>query len=120
MAQPSSSLVTLGVEGGSQLRILARGPDADAALRAIEDAIEQGLGEGPEAEHVIETYAWTPVSAGKVIAGVAASPGLAIGRLHQFKRTRIVVADATPHDRAAEQQHLQQAIEVARIQLDQV
>ena len=119
-AKALASLLKLGVEGDSQLRILARGPDAAAALRAIEDAIEQGLGEGPEVEQIVETYAWTPVSAGKVIAGVAASPGLAIGRLHQFKRTQIVVSDATPHDRAAERQHLQQAIAVARTQLDQV
>jgi multiphosphoryl transfer protein len=119
-AKALASLLKLGVEGGSQIRILARGPDAAAALRAIEDAIQQGLGEGPEAEQVVETYAWTPVSAGKVIAGVAASPGLAVGRLHQFKRTRIIVTDTTPHDRGAEEQHLQQAIEVARTQLDQV
>jgi phosphoenolpyruvate-protein phosphotransferase len=119
-AKALASLLKLGIEGGSQVRILARGPDAEAALRAIEAAIEEGLGEGPEAQQVVETYAWTPVSAGKVIAGVAASPGLAIGRLHQFKRTRIVVADTTPASRAAEQQRLQQAIEVARSQLDQV
>jgi multiphosphoryl transfer protein len=119
-AKALASLLKLGVEGGSALRILAYGPDADAALRAIEVAIEEGLGEGTEAERVVETYAWTPVSAGKVIAGVAASPGLAIGRLHQFRRTRIVVTDTTPHDRSAEQQHLQQAIELARTQLDQI
>src|SRR5918912_273597 len=115
-----ASLLKLGVEGGSPIRILVRGADEDEALRALRQAVEDGLGETAETETLVETYAWTPVSAGKVIAGVAASPGLAIGPLHQFRTTRIVVTDTTPHDRAAEQQHVQQAIETARQQLDKV
>src|SRR6266566_2786251 len=115
-----ASLLKLGVEGGSPIRILVQGPDQDDALRALREAVEAGLGEGTEAERLTETYAWTPVSADKVITGVAASPGLAIGPLHQFKHTRVVVTDNTPHDRAAEKQLLQQAVEAARQQLDQV
>jgi multiphosphoryl transfer protein len=115
-----ASLLKLGVEGGSPIRILVRGADEDEALRALRQAVEDGLGETAETEVLVETYAWTPVSANKVIAGVAASPGLAIGPLHQFKATRIVVTDTTPHDRAAEQQHVQQAVETARQQLDKV
>jgi phosphocarrier protein FPr len=115
-----ASLLKLGVEGGSPIRILVRGADEDEALRALRQAVEDGLGETAETEALVETYAWTPVSANKVIAGVSASPGLAIGPLHQFKTTRIVVTDTTPHDRAAEQQHVQQAVETARQQLDKV
>jgi phosphocarrier protein FPr len=115
-----ASLLKLGVEGGRQIRILAHGPDADEALQALREAVEGGLGEAEEPAGLTETYAWTPVSAGRVIAGVAASPGLAIGALYQFKHARIVVTDATPQDRTAELQHLQQALETAREQLDQV
>jgi multiphosphoryl transfer protein len=115
-----ASLLKLGVEGGSPIRILARGVDQDAALNAVRQAVEDGLGEGAEPAALAETYAWTPMSAARLITGVAASPGLAIGPLHQFKRTQMVVSDATPHDRAAEQQRLQQAVEAAHQQLDQV
>jgi phosphocarrier protein FPr len=59
-----ASLLKLGVEGGSPLRILARGADEEEALRALRQAVEDGLGETAETETLVETYAWTPVSAG--------------------------------------------------------
>ncbi len=40
-----ASLLKLGVPGGGTLRILAAGPDADAALAALREAVEGGLGE---------------------------------------------------------------------------
>ena len=115
-----ASLLKLGVEGGQTIRILVRGADQAAALEALRQAVEDGLGEEAEIETLTETYAWTPTSAARVIAGVAASPGLAIGQLHQLKPTQIVVSDSVPQDRTAERQRLQQAIETAREQLDQV
>jgi phosphocarrier protein FPr len=44
-----ASLLRLGVESGNTIRIIARGPDEDAALQALREAVESGLGEG-EAE----------------------------------------------------------------------
>src|SRR6266545_4638911 len=114
-----ASLLKLGVEGGSTIRILAQGPDADAALQALQEAVEAGLGEEEEVERIAETPTWTPVSAGRVIAGVAASPGLAIGPLYQYKHTHIVVND-TPQDVDTANKQLQQALEVAREQLQDI
>ena len=45
-AKSMISLLTLGVESGSQIRILVEGDDEDAALLALETAVANGLGEG--------------------------------------------------------------------------
>lgn len=39
-------LLTAGVIAGHRIRISAEGDDAEAALRALRDAVESGLGEG--------------------------------------------------------------------------
>ena len=43
-----ASLLKLGAEGGTQLQILAHGPDADAALAALKEAVASGLGDEEE------------------------------------------------------------------------
>src|SRR5512136_149270 len=40
------SLLTLGVKKGSAIRVEAEGADREAALRALAEAVEAGLGEG--------------------------------------------------------------------------
>ena len=114
-----ASLLTLGVEGGKVIRVMAQGPDDTAALQALKGAVESGLGEEEEAPGVAEA---TPVSEWKaepgqaVVHGVPASPGLAIGSLRFLKRSKYVV-EATAKDPDAEKAHLKEAIAAARIQL---
>ncbi|MEW5928484.1 MAG: phosphoenolpyruvate--protein phosphotransferase [Gemmatimonadota bacterium] len=112
-----ASLLKLGVPGGETLRILAAGPDADAALEALREAVEGGLGEEEAHAAPVRGLAWTPVSEGRAVIGVAASPGLAIGPLFQFQPTRIVVTDEPGGDPAAERRRLAEAVETAREQL---
>jgi phosphocarrier protein FPr len=115
-----ASLLKLGAEGGTSIRILARGDDADAALKALREAIEQGLGEEPEEQQDdLAALIWKPERAMHAIAGVAAAPGLAIGTLHTFQASHIVVRD-NPQDTQSERQHLQHALATAREQLDDV
>ena len=114
-----ASLLKLGVEGGATIRILAAGDDAAAALAALREAVEQGLGD--EAEH--ETSAepaptWMARKDLHVIHGVSASPGLAIGPLFRVQAARIVVSDRPGVDPEAESRALDGAIESAREQLD--
>ncbi|MCW5881770.1 MAG: phosphoenolpyruvate--protein phosphotransferase, partial [Anaerolineae bacterium] len=114
-----ASLLKLGVEGGSVVRVMAQGPDEAAALQALREAVESGLGEEEEAEAAAPavTYEWEAEPGGNVVPGIPASPGLAIGPLRYLKRTKIVV-EATAKDPAAEKSQLRQAIEAARAQLN--
>lgn len=119
-AKALASLLKLGVEGGETIRIFAAGPDADAALDALREAVEGGLGEGEDvaAEAPEEdAVAWEPVSEGHAIPGVPASPGLAIGPVYQFQDTRIEVADRPVGMPPEERRRLKRAIEAAREQL---
>ncbi len=114
-----ASLLKLGAEGGSVVRVMAQGPDEAAALQALKEAVESGLGEEEEeaAPAPAVTYEWEAEPGGNVVPGIAASPGLAIGPLRYVKRTKIVVA-ATAKDPQAEKTELKQAIEAARAQLN--
>jgi phosphocarrier protein FPr len=109
------SLLKLGADKHASLRIMARGSDEDAALKALVTAVEQGLED--EAEAGVATAAGPArVFEARSIPGVAASPGLAIGPLRRFRREKIVVA-ATASDAAQEQTRLSQAIVTAKLQL---
>lgn len=120
-AKAMASLLKLGVEGGETIRIIASGADATAALEALKEAIESGLGETKEKEAPPRAFsAWQPVSAGRSIIGVSASPGIAIGRLFQFQAARIVVTDHAATDSQAEKLKFEQALETAREQLSEL
>jgi phosphoenolpyruvate-protein phosphotransferase len=110
------ALLNLGIESGATIRVMAEGPDAEAALAALREAIAAGLGEEEEAAPaaVLEqpAIAWQ----GHSILGVAASPGLALGPLWRYQRGKIVVA-ATARDPAAELSRLDRAIEAAKREL---
>lgn len=112
-----ASLLKLGVEGGETVRLIASGPEAEAALQALREAVEGGLGETKEKEAPAAAPAWQPESGGRAIQGVSASPGIAIGRLFQFRATQIVVADRPAADSQAEKLQLEQSLETAREQL---
>jgi phosphocarrier protein FPr len=114
-----SSLLRLGAEGGSTLRIFAAGPDAAAALAALRAAVESGLGDEDEKPTRADVRAWVPESSGRAVSGVAASPGVAIGPLHHFQASHIVVRD-TAGETDTEWEKLRAAIDTARVQLDDV
>ncbi|EYF05950.1 phosphoenolpyruvate--protein phosphotransferase [Chondromyces apiculatus] len=116
-----ASLLTLGVEAGARFHVLASGPDADAALRALRVAIEEGLGEhdAPPNEHAQPAPSHpTPALpfVGDVRLGVAASPGIAIALLHRLHRTAVAIGEATGNP-AEEQAQLDAALDAARAQI---
>jgi phosphocarrier protein FPr len=114
------SLLKLGVEGGGAIRIMAQGPDTHAALQALQEAVESGLGDEEEAAPTEQmAHGWRPSDAVKIIPGVSASPGLAIGQIRQFSHHKIVVA-VTAKDPVAEELKLHQAIAGAQAALDQL
>jgi phosphocarrier protein FPr len=116
------SLLQLGAESGAAIRVSAEGPDATDALKALQTAIESGLGDEPE-EHPASASAgeaaWTPQSAIFTIPGVTASGGLAIGPLRQYRQRAIVVEDQ-PGDPTIEGNRFQQALDAAHGELDRL
>lgn len=116
-----ASLLRLGAGSGAQIEIAASGPDEDAALQALREGVESGLGDEEEttasAGAAMTDYVWTPASDGRAIPGIAASPGLAIGPVHQLKQSEIVV-EKIARDPEAEELRLRRAIETAKVQLD--
>jgi phosphocarrier protein FPr len=119
-AKAMASLLKLGAEGGATLRLEATGPDAAAALRALKDAVDRGLGDQDAAPVAVqEAPLWVPTPGGRAIGGVGASPGLAIGPLHHFTAAHLVVEDAAA-DPATERRRLAEALQTARAQLQDV
>lgn len=126
------SVLTLGVEEGSQIRLSADGPDADEALQTLKTAIEAGLGDNL-AEKPAEKSSPTPngapaispkpvlerVGPDKVVRGIPASGGIAIGPLHHLKRADINI-EAASGDPASEQKRLTAAIAHASRELEAV
>jgi phosphocarrier protein FPr len=113
------SLLKLGVEGGSTIRIMAQGADEDLALKALKAAVEAGLEEEEAPEETARAGGTTLILETAAIPGISASPGLAIGPLYQFKRGKIIV-EATARDADAEVTHLHQAIATAKAQLQEL
>jgi phosphoenolpyruvate-protein phosphotransferase len=118
------SLLQPGVEGGSTLRIMAQGMDASKALSALKAAVESGLGEeeGPQTVRPavqVPQAAWTPAEVGRMVPGISASPGLAIGPVQHYQHQKIVV-EAHARDPKVEKNRLQQAVASALAELDQL
>jgi multiphosphoryl transfer protein len=115
-----AAILKLGTPGGQSIRIIASGPDAEAALKALKEAVDSGLGDVEETrEAITEADKWVPVSGGHALTGVSASPGIAIGPVYQFQTTHIVIEDK-PGDPEAEKLALKRAIATANEQITDI
>lgn len=123
------SMLTLGVESGSEICIVVDGEDENDALAALETAVRQGLGESEHIEQAAseaktaaaengreQPAAPPPPVADGVIRGIAAAPGIAIGPIFQFQHAEIEVEE-TFAGASEEETRLNSAIEQARGQL---
>ena len=79
------AMLALGAAHGAALEASATGPDAAAALDALTAFAAERFGDADVAASV------APVSTGP--GGVCASPGLAIGRIHQLRLPDIAVPE---------------------------
>lgn len=115
-----ASLLKLGVESGGVIRVMAQGPDEFEALAALKAAVESGLGEEEEpSAETLPAYEWEVEPDQAFVPGIPASPGLAIGPLRFYKRSKFVV-EATAKDPGVEKNHLREAIAAARVQLNEL
>ncbi|SFN88029.1 phosphocarrier protein FPr [Cohaesibacter marisflavi] len=114
-------LLKLGIDNGATIRISADGPDAEKALEAIFNAFAEGLEDEDEAaaEAAADHSGSTEVSTyeGAAIAGISASPGIALGPICQLKRGRIVVSEKAEGSSDEESARLDQALATAKAEL---
>ncbi|XHR29669.1 MAG: phosphoenolpyruvate--protein phosphotransferase [Chthoniobacteraceae bacterium] len=115
-----ASLLKLGIDGGSTLRIVASGVDAEAALTALKAAVESGLGEAEEVKIHVDEVLWSPASElSPRVSGISASPGIAIGPLFHLQTSRIIVEDALQTQEDAETE-IRDALQTAHDQLTDI
>lgn len=119
------SLLTLAARRGATIRIEAQGPDEAAALAALSAAVHAGLGEGTGEGDAQAAFALSvPAASGPVsddprlLRGVAASPGLAVGPVHHVRAPQSVIApDAVAGSPTQERARLKDALAAARTEL---
>lgn len=113
------ALLKLGAEHKSVLRIMARGADESAAVKALVQAVRDGLEDEEEQQHEVVHCTHSLQFATPAIAGIAGSSGIVIAPLYHFRHEKLVVA-VTASDPAHEKMLLQQAIANALAQLQQL
>ncbi len=127
------SMLTLGVERGSQITVVVDGVDEEAAHMALRAAVASGLGEGehlgseaaapasaaPAKSAPSETREAAAPAADGLIQGVPASPGVAVGPAYLFRQTELQI-DETFGGGEAERGRLGRALAAAREQLDEL
>lgn len=121
------SVMGLSIGKNARVQIVATGEDAQEAMTELAEAIRTGLGEEgavPVAvpASVAHLDAQDPPPRPRstdpnMILGVAASPGVAVGRTHRLARQQITVAEVggTPRE---EQRKLDQAIGQAMLEIE--
>ncbi|GAB4273817.1 MAG: phosphoenolpyruvate--protein phosphotransferase [Candidatus Promineifilaceae bacterium] len=120
------SMLTLGVETGSEIRILVDGADEEEALDALVTAVRSGLGESEQIANNNQQQPTTqnqkPVTntqqpiTNNQIQGIAAAPGIVYGPVHHLQTAQLTIEE-TFAGSSEEQNRLQTAIEQARAQL---
>lgn len=114
------ALLQLGVPSGAVIRVIAQGPDQDAAhttLKAVlYEAFVAPVAALP-ATSATATLNWTPRTVGAKFSGVSASPGLTDGPIWQYDRRAIVVADQ-PSNPMLEGSRFDSALLASQAELD--
>jgi multiphosphoryl transfer protein len=120
------ALLQLGIKPGQLLHVSARGPDAGAALDAIRRTIvalvpeEQAQARAAEqAAKAAAASGWVARSSPVAIAGVGASPGLAIGAVRQHRPKRLE-PDDTPRGREEDGALLDAALDAISAELEEL
>ncbi len=125
------SLMSLEVGHGDEVQVEAIGPDADAAVAALSQAIRDGLGESVErAPHTSAPQTKSKIDStlprsketnpgARFLKGVTASPGRAVGRIFQLKSQEIVIREKGESE-AKETERLQHSLCEAKFQLETI
>ena len=118
------AIMGLSTKQGEIVTVKATGPDADKAVAALTSLITEGCGEKPgEAPQPAATTAAAPARAvsadANEIPGVPASPGLAIGRIFQYRHD-VVEVDQKGGASADERRKFDRALAEASTQIEEL
>lgn len=97
-ARSPVGLMSLGLRHGDGATLAAAGPDAAAALEALAELIEGGMGEGAPVRKAVAAPAAEVAPAKRAgvaqLKGVMASPGLAVGKAVRLFVEELAVVEA--------------------------
>ena len=114
------AIMGLATQHGDAIRVKATGPDANEATRQISALLAEGCGEkpgeAPQAPAAAAVVRAVAASADE-LTGVSASPGLAVGRIIQYRHQTIDVAE-TGETPARERSKLDAALHEAHGQIE--
>jgi len=120
-AKSINQVATLGARQGHQIAVSATGPQAEAALAALEALVEANFGEDEDTEvppRPAAPQAQTPAIAAGALTGIPASPGIAIGPAAAYHPRPLEVPERHIDDPAAEWQRLQKALSTAQQEIE--
>lgn len=127
-AKSVTSIMGIEIALGDKVVLVAEGPDAQEAIDAIAPELAAGLGdEGCRPAPAAATTERDPAKAPaprprstdpRLLLGVAASPGLGVGRIYQLRRREIQVAECGDSDTRLERRRLDEALERAKNELE--
>jgi phosphocarrier protein FPr len=112
-AKSINQVAMLGARQGDKIEIVASGIDAPAALAALQALADDNFGDVDEAAPAAMETAVPPPHSESFFAGIAASPGIAIGPVVHYRPQLPEVFETAAEDSAAEWTRLQSAIETA-------
>lgn len=120
-AKSINQVATLGVRQGDEILVTATGADATLALTAIKSLADDNFGESDEdiAEPEPVPATVRPAAEGE-LAGIAASPGIAIGPVAQYRPRLPQVPLLQVNDPAGEWARLQEAIDQAKEEIQAI
>ena len=115
-------IMGLEIAHGDRIELVASGSDADEAVRALSQLVLEGLGEEGAAQAsnavaVVDVARRARSDDPNVLAGVSASPGIAVGNVVQVRHEQLRVVE-NANDVRAERQALDTALERAKAELD--
>ena len=121
------ALMGLSIGQGDKVQLIAEGPDAAHAIAALAPELAAGLGDegtppapAPATTEISEDAAPAPRARSgdpNLLFGVSASPGLAVGKVFQIRRTEIEVPEQGESPQR-ERRRLDDAFDVAKRQLE--
>jgi phosphocarrier protein FPr len=122
-AKSINQVATLGVRYGDTITLTADGPDAEAALAALQVLADDNFGDPVDSAPSAAADETPPTAAPTVagaLSGIAASPGVAIGPVALYRPRLPEITERPVDDTAAEWQRLRGAIGTALAEIADV